>query len=168
MTPRVVLVGAPGAGKTTIGRQLARRLGVEFRDTDSDIETAMGMPITDIFVSLGEPAFRHQERISVAEALAEHSGVLSLGGGAVLDSATRALLQGHTVVWLDVDLTNAAARVGMNTSRPLLLGNVRSTLKTLLEDRAPLYAEVASVKFATGETTPSSVVDRIVEWLENA
>jgi shikimate kinase len=144
MNPRVVLVGVPGSGKTTIGRQLARAMRVDFRDTDADVESSVGMSIPDIFVSLGEPAFRHLEAEAVAIALAEHDGVLSLGGGAILNSETRELLRDQTVVWLDIDLATAAQRVGMNKSRPLLLGNVRNTLKRLLEDRAPLYASVAT------------------------
>ena len=165
MSPIAVLVGAPGAGKTTIGRLLARALDVGFRDTDVDIESKSGMSVTDIFVSLGEPAFRHQEQDAVALALQEHDGVLALGGGAILNSQTRLLLKDHFVVWLDVDISHAAQRVGMNTARPLLLGNVRSTLMKLMDDRAPLYQSVAKLRISTGDKVPRIIVDEIKEAL---
>lgn len=166
MSPIVVLVGVPGSGKSTIGRLLARRLDVDFRDTDTDVETVAGMPITDIFVSLGEPAFRKFEEDAVATALAEHSGVLSLGGGAILSSRTRQLLAEHPVVWLEVDLSSAATRVGLNQSRPLLLGNVRGTLKKLLEDRAPFYASVAKWKVDTAHKAPATIAAEIAELVK--
>ena len=165
MSPIVILVGVPGAGKSTIGRLLSRKLQVGFRDTDADVEAAAGMPITDIFVSLGEPTFRKFEQDAVAAALSEHDGVLSLGGGAILSESTRALLKGLPVAWLDVDLTNAAQRVGLNQARPLLLGNVRNTMKKLLEDRDPLYADVARWKIATSDKAPATVAQEIAEML---
>jgi shikimate kinase len=165
MTPIAVLVGAPGAGKTTIGRLLARSLEVGFRDTDVDVEASLGMSVTDIFISLGEPAFRHAEKDAVAQALRDHNGVLALGGGAVLDHDTRELLKEQTVIWLEVDLTHAAQRVGLNTSRPLLLGNVRSTLMKLMEDRAPLYESIATFKISTADKPPRVIVDEILKVL---
>lgn len=165
MSPLVILVGVPGSGKSTIGRLLARKLQVEFRDTDSDVETTAGMPITDIFVSLGEPTFRKFEQDAVALAVAEHSGVLSLGGGAILSEATREVLTGLPVAWLDVDLSNAAQRVGLNQARPLLLGNVRNTMKKLLEDRDPLYAAVARWKISTSDKSPAAVAQEIAALL---
>ena len=167
MSPIVVLVGVPGSGKSTIGRLLARRLDVDFRDTDVDVESQAGMPITDIFVSLGEPAFRKLEEEAVALALSEHSGVLSLGGGAVLSSRTRDLLMNRPVVWLDVDLSSAATRVGLNQSRPLLLGNVRGTMKKLLEDRAPFYSSVSRWKVDTAHRAPASIAAEIAELVKN-
>src|SRR4051812_46826159 len=113
MTPRVVLVGPPGAGKTTVGRLLAERWNVAFRDTDHDVEEVAGKPVADIFVNDGEPRFRELEKAAVASALQEHDGVLALGGGAVLDSDTRALLADATVVALTVGLSDAAMRVGL-------------------------------------------------------
>lgn len=147
--PVAVLVGAPGAGKSTIGRRVADRLKVDFVDTDSLIEAESGMSIADMFVDLGEPEFRVREEAAVARALREHSGVIALGGGAILSEATRDLLRDQRVVWLRVNLNDAAARVGMNQARPLLLGNVRGRLGQLLSERTPLYEEVSNIVIDT-------------------
>ncbi|MGI9196416.1 MAG: shikimate kinase [Candidatus Nanopelagicales bacterium] len=164
--PQVVLVGAPGAGKTSVGRAVARQLGVAFADTDLAIEAGAGKPVADIFVDEGEPAFREMERQAVARALAEESGVLSLGGGAVLDAGTRGALRGHRVVWLRVSLAEATKRVGLTGSRPLLLGNVRGTLMSLLDQRTPLYEEVATDSVDTDGTSVDDVAQRVVSLLE--
>lgn len=160
--PLVVLVGPMGAGKSTVGRLLAERLGAAFRDTDDDVEAAEGRPISDIFVDAGEEYFRAVERAAVATALAEHGGVLALGGGAVMAEQTRALLAGHRVVFLRVGLTDAAARVGLGASRPLLLGNVRGTMKTLLDERAPVYESVATAVVDTDGLTPQEVASAVL------
>lgn len=156
-----MLVGPPGAGKTTVGRHVAQRLNVCFRDTDHDIEQTAGKRIADIFVDDGEQAFRALEREAVAAALTEHDGVLSLGGGAVLDPQTRASLAGHRVVLLDVDLSGATARVGLNRDRPVLALNPRAVLKRLLEERIPLYREVASATVDTSRRSVREVVDEV-------
>jgi shikimate kinase len=166
--PVLVLIGAPGAGKTTVGREVARRLGVELRDTDADIVAAEGREITEIFVSDGEPAFRELEEAAVATALADHTGVLALGGGAVLSEGTRARLSGRPVVHLEVGLAGAASRVGLNTARPLLLGNVRSRLKGLLDERRPIYEAVATWSVRTDDRTPDEVADLVVQLLQEA
>ena len=165
MKPRVVLVGPPGAGKTTVGRELARRLGVGFRDTDQDIVASVGKPIAEVFIDDGEEHFRALEREAVAQALTTHDGVLSLGGGAVLDAATRALLQQHVVALLDVDLGHAAARVGLNRDRPVLALNPRAQLKVLLEQRLPLYREVARITVDTNGKAVQHVVDELASAL---
>lgn len=166
MSPRVVLIGAMGAGKTTVGGLLAEAWGVGFRDTDHDVEDATGRSISDIFVEDGEAAFRALEREAVAAALAEHDGVLALGGGAVLDPQTQALLEGQSVVYLEVGLADASQRVGLGVSRPLLLGNVRGRVKQLLDERAPIYLRLASVTVNTGGRTASAVADAVRAAIE--
>jgi shikimate kinase len=156
--PRAVLIGPPGAGKTTVGKALARRWGVEFRDSDVDVEAAVGMPVADVFVSLGEPVFREHERVAVATALAEHDGVLALGGGAVMTPAVADLISGARVVFLDVSLADAGSRVGLNIARPLLLGNVRGQLKALMEARHPTYERVSRAVVDTSGRTVEEVV----------
>lgn len=168
MSPRAVLIGPMGAGKTTVGRLLAQRWGVSVRDTDADIEAAEGRTVSDIFVDSGEPYFREREREAVARALAEHDGVLALGGGAVLDPDTRAALAGHPVVFLRVGLSDAASRVGLGTSRPLLLGNVRGRMKQLLDERTPIYEAAATVAVDTDGRTPAEVADAVEAALEEA
>jgi shikimate kinase len=154
-----------GAGKTTVAGLLAQRWGTTARDTDQDVEAVAGRSISDIFVDSGEAAFRDLERAAVAAALAEHDGVLSLGGGAVLDPGTRARLAGHDVVFLRVGLSDAVKRVGLGTSRPLLLGNVRGRIKALLDERTPVYEAVATLVVDTDGRTPEDVADEIVAAL---
>jgi len=161
--PLLVLVGPPASGKTTVGTAVAAALGVAFRDTDRDVELATGSSVADLFVEHGEPHFRDLERAAVARALAEHDGVLALGGGAVMNADTRQLLVAHgagggVVVWLDVDLPSAAKRVGLSRDRPLLAVNPRAMLRTMLEDRAPLYREVATATVTTSNRTTDDVV----------
>lgn len=141
--PRVVLVGSMGAGKTTVGRLVARALGEDFLDTDAVVEQRAGKSVSEIFVDDGEGAFRELEAAAVADSLAAHRGVLALGGGAVLDERTRERLAAHRVVFLRVGLADAASRVGLGVSRPLLLGNVRGRIKQLLDERTPIYESVA-------------------------
>jgi shikimate kinase len=165
--PVVVLVGAMGAGKTTVGRLVADALDVEFLDTDEVIERTAGKAVSEIFVDDGEPHFRDLERTAVAEALAAHEGVLALGGGAVLDPATRDLLAGHRVVFLRVGLSDAAQRVGLGVSRPLLLGNVRGRIKQLLDERAPVYESVAQHVVETDGLSAAEVADRVLAVVQD-
>jgi shikimate kinase len=165
--PLVVLVGPPSSGKTTVGSALATALGVPFRDTDHDVEAETGTSIADLFVTEGEPHFRALEERAVARALAEHDGVLALGGGAVTSEVTRRLLveygrNGVVVVWLDVDLHSAAKRVGLSRDRPILGVNPRAMLRHMLETRAPLYGEVATLIVHTGKREQADVVAEVL------
>ncbi|MCH1448492.1 MAG: shikimate kinase [Candidatus Nanopelagicales bacterium] len=166
MAPRAIIIGAPGAGKTSVGRRVAERLGLEFHDSDAAIEKRAGKPVSDIFLSDGETEFRRLEREVIAESLKDIDGVLSVGGGAVLDPDTREAFSRHTVVWLEVDLGNATKRVGMNSARPLLMGNVRGTMTTMLNERTPLYEEVATVTVDTSGRPLKDVVDDVVAELK--
>ena len=163
--PVVVLVGPPGAGKTTVGQLLAGRLGVPFRDTDVDVESVAGKPVAEIFIDDGEPAFRAMERDAVMTALTTHDGVLAVGGGAVVDPQTRKDLAQRTVVWLTVGLADATKRVGLARDRPVLTLNPRSTLARLLKERASLYAEVATLTVETDDRDPAAIADDIVNAL---
>jgi shikimate kinase len=166
--PRVVLVGPPGSGKSTVAALLAERLGLASRDTDDDVTRTAGQSIADIFLEHGEEAFRELESQAVRAALEEHEGVLAVGGGAVLDAEVRELLKGHPVVFLDVSITDAAPRIGFNRDRPLLLGNVRGQWVQLMEARRPFYDQVASVRVDTDRKTPQEVADEVLRLLPPA
>jgi shikimate kinase len=162
VSPAVVLVGPPGAGKTTVGRLLAARWGVAFADTDDLVEARAGRAIADIFTGDGEPAFRALEREAVAEALAAHTGVLALGGGAVQAEQTREALAGHPVVLLTVGLAAGVRRTGLSTARPLLAGvNPRATFAALLAERLPVYRAVAVHEIATDDRTADEVAEAV-------
>ncbi|MFC8783473.1 shikimate kinase [Streptomyces nigra] len=164
--PVVVLVGPMGVGKSTVGGLMAERLGVGYRDTDDDIVAGQGRTISEIFVDDGEAAFRAMEKQAVRRALEEHDGVLALGGGAVLDAGTRALLAGHRVVYLSMDVEEAVKRTGLNAARPLLAVNPRKQWRELMEARRPLYEEVATVVVATDGRTPEEVTEAALDALE--
>lgn len=154
----LVLVGAPGAGKTTVGTAVAQRLGLTFTDTDELIADRAGKSIQDIFIEDGEEAFRDLEVEIVGEALQNSAGVLSLGGGAVLRSETQAALEGHNVVWLDVTADIASSRAGLGAPRPVLLGNVRGKMAKLLDARRPVYESVATVTVdASGDNIDDTI-----------
>lgn len=168
--PVAVMIGPPGSGKSKVGRILAAGLGVTVRDTDADIEASAGKPVSEIFVDDGEPRFRELERTAVLTALAEHDGVLSLGGGAVMNPATQEALEKYTadggqVVFLDVPLAIAAQRVGMNQARPLLLGNPRAQWQKLMTERRPTYERLATLTVVSSERPGEQVAAEIIEAL---
>ena len=163
--PLAVVIGPPGAGKSTIGRRLAMALGVRWHDTDSAIEKEQGASISDLFVDHGEDHFRELERVEVARALTESGGVVSLGGGAPMDPATQALLAGHTVVFLDVGIADASRRIGFEGNRPLLMVNPRATWTKMMNERRATYARLATVRVDTAGRKPAEIVAEVVEAL---
>lgn len=158
----IVLVGAPGAGKSTVGALLAQELGKEFIDVDARIEEVVGRSISEIFADDGEAAFRAMEEEATLE-LVENDAVVALGGGAVTNERIRRALAGHDVIWLEVTIAQASRRVGMNRVRPLLLGNVRGRLIELLRERTPLYREVAGTVVQTNDRTPEEIAGELAE-----
>ncbi len=165
MTPRLVVVGMPASGKSTVGQEVATALGVPFVDADRVIEERTGKLIREIFSDEGEAAFRAIEESVVLDALTS-DGVVSLGGGAVLSSVIREALQGVPVAWLQVSVATATRRAGLNQLRPLLLGDVRARMEALLEERRHLYESVATIQISTERTTPADLAVAIVEALE--
>lgn len=171
--PLVVLCGPMGSGKTTVGRALARRWAVGLRDTDADVEERVGADVAEIFRTRGEEAFRALEHEAVAAALAEHRGVLALGGGAVLREDTRRDLaayaaDGGVVVFLDVSLEHAAPRVGLDASRPLLQGDPRRRWADLMAQRRATYEAVATLRVPTDGRTAGEVAGEIERRLLDA
>lgn len=168
MAPKAVLVGLPGSGKSTIGRRLAKTLGLEMLDTDAAIEQAAGRTIADIFGTDGETEFRRIEERVIRDALANHDGILSLGGGAVTTPGVREALDGHTVVYLEINAAEGVRRTGGSTVRPLLAGGDRGEkFKALMSQRVPLYRQVATMRVNTNHRNPGAVVRHIVNRLEN-
>ncbi len=167
MAPRAVLVGLPGSGKSTIGRRLAKALGVDLLDTDAAIEQQTGRSIADIFATDGEPEFRRIEEQVVRTALADHDGVLSLGGGAVTTAGVRSALAGHTVIYLEITAAEGVRRTGGNSVRPLLAGPDRAEkFRRLITERAPLYRRVATIRVNTNRRNPGAVVRHVQSRLE--
>jgi len=162
---RVVLVGPPGSGKSSVGAALAELLGLPLHDTDAAVEVTQGRTISDIFIEDGEPVFRALERAEVARALAEDDGVLALGGGAPVDPGTEQLLVGQTVVFLDVGIADASKRVGFDQSRPLLAVNPRASWVRLMKERRPVYERVATFRVDTAGRTPQDVAAEVAGLL---
>ena len=162
---RVVLVGPPGSGKSTVGAVLAELLGVPLHDTDAAVEAASGRTVSDIFVEDGEPAFRALERAEVARAVADEAGVLAVGGGAPVDPSTAQVLASQTVVFLDVGIADAAKRVGFDRSRPLLAVNPRASWVRLMNERRPVYEQVSTHRVDTAGRTPEDVAAEIAGLL---
>jgi shikimate kinase len=163
--PVAVLIGPPGAGKTSVGPLLAERLGTSFRETDADISAAAGQPVSDIFIEQGEPAFRQLEREAAARALREHGGVLALGSGAVLDPGIQHRLEGLPVVYLAADFATVAHRVGLDRPRVVIPGNPRGRLRAMLEERRPLYEQLATITVKTDDLDPDEVAAQVTATL---
>jgi|688.fasta_scaffold25442_8 shikimate kinase len=161
-----VLIGMPGSGKSTIGRELSRILGSEFIDTDRRIESKTGRTVSNIFIEDGESAFRELERSTVLEALNQSNAVVSLGGGAILNDDIKEALKNHRVVWLETPLSDAFHRVGLNKARPLLLQNPRATLIKLLEERTPIYKSLATLTVNTADKSVKEVALEVTGLLE--
>jgi len=162
----IVLIGPPGAGKSSIGKSLAKRMNLNFIDTDELIENRSGKKISDIFLEDGEAGFRALEKESVLEALRQANSIISLGGGAVLDSETQAVLREmNRVVYLEVSISNAAPRIGFNRDRPLLLGNPRQQWLSLMEHRKPIYESLAKYRVSTDNRKVNEVAEILVEEL---
>ncbi len=166
--PLAVVIGPPGAGKSTIGRRLAMALGVRWHDTDAAIEKEQGASISDLFVDHGEDHFRELERVEVARALTEPGGVVSLGGGAPMDPATQELLAGHTVVFLDVGIADASRRIGFEGNRPLLMVNPRATWTKMMNERRATYARLSTVRVDTAGRKPAEIVAEVLAALGHA
>jgi shikimate kinase len=167
MPPVAVLIGPPGAGKTSVGPLLAERLGTSFRDTDADISATAGQPVSDIFIEQGESAFRQLEREAVARALREHDGVLALGSGAVLDPDLQLRLEGLPVVYMAADFGTISRRLGLDRPRVVIPGNPRGRLRAMLEERRPLYEGLATVTVATDDDDPDQLAEQIAAKLKD-
>lgn len=167
MAPKAVLIGLPGSGKSTIGRRLAKALDVGFVDTDVAIEQQTGRRIDEIFATDGEREFRRIEEDVIRAVLADHDGVVSLGGGAVTSPGVREALAGHTVIYLEISATEGVRRTGGNTVRPLLAGPDRADkYRALMAERTPLYRRAATIRVDTNRRNPGAVVRYIVSRLQ--
>jgi shikimate kinase len=168
MAPKAVLIGLPGSGKSTIGRRLAKAMGVAMLDTDAAIEEKTGRTVADIFANDGEQEFRRIEEEVIRDALTTHDGVLSLGGGAVTTPGVREALSGHTVVFLEISAAEGVRRTSGSTVRPLLAGpDHAEKYRSLMNERVPLYRRVATIRINTNRRNPGAVVRHIVSRLEN-
>ena len=164
--PPIILIGPPGAGKTSVGKALAKKLALNFLDSDKVVEEKSGKSIPEIFITDGEPAFREMERAAVIDLIENQDGVIALGGGSVMDlEVSKRLLPMAHVVFLDVSISNAAPRVGFNRDRPLLLGNPRQQWIALMEKRRSTYEALAKAKVSTDNKKPVEVVEEIVKEL---
>jgi shikimate kinase len=167
----VVLIGPPSAGKSSVGALLAAELGVPFADTDDLVAAAAGKPVGDIFVDDGEPVFRELERAAVARGLESSGasspggGVLALGSGAVLDPDVRRMIAGRPIVYLQAGFAAVAKRTGMDRPRVVIPGNPRGMLRAMLEERRPVYAELATITVPTDDMAPEEVAADLAKRL---
>jgi shikimate kinase len=168
MAPRAILMGMPGSGKSTIGRRLAKAMGVTLLDTDTKIVETTGRTIADIFSNDGEKEFRRIEEEVVRAALAEHDGIVSLGGGAITSPGVQEALAGHTVIFLEISAAEGIRRTTGGTVRPLLAGpDPARKYRDLMSQRVPLYRRAATMRINTNRRNPGAVVRHIVDRLEN-
>jgi shikimate kinase len=167
MGPNIILIGPPGAGKSSIGKQLSKALQVSFTDTDERIENSAGKKISDIFLEDGEASFREIEKRIVLMEISRQNGILSLGGGAILDQDVANTLESvkGRVIYLEVSISSAAPRVGFNKERPLLSINPRQQWIALMEKRKPIYERVSGFKVVTDSKKPGEVVKEIRELM---
>ena len=165
--PNLIIIGPPGAGKSSVGRQLGKVMQIPFSDTDKIIEERAGKKIAEIFLEDGEPIFRKIEREVVLEEIAKEEGILALGGGSILDAEVDKELSRlkSRVIYLEVSISNAAPRVGFNKDRPLLAVNPRQQWMALMEKRRPIYERLAGHKVSTDNKKPSEVVNEIQELI---
>jgi shikimate kinase len=162
----IVLIGPPGAHVSETAQALAARLGSTVRDTDLEIERQAGKPVSDIFIEDGEEAFRELERQAATAALADNSNtIVALGSGAVLDQTVREQLDGRTVVYLAADLGTVVKYVGLDKPRVVLPGNPRGRLRAMLDERARMYADLATI---TVQSEDASGPDDLAEQIEQA
>ena len=168
MLKKIVLIGPPGAGKSSIGKALAKELNLNFIDSDSEIEKISHKKISEIFIEDGEPAFRLLEVDVVRKVLADFDGVISLGGGAPINKEIQEVLQdaNYPVVFIDVSIAQAAIRIGFNKDRPLLLVNPRQQWISLMNDRRPIYEKLASQTISSDNQKPHEVAKQISDKLK--
>ncbi len=163
--PLVILTGPPAAGKTVVGELLSQRLGAAFADTDADVAAVAGKPVGDIFTDDGEAAFRELERAATQRALATPGTVVALGSGAVLDPGVQQLLAGQAVVYLEAGFPAIARRLGLDRPRVVIPGNPRGRLRSMLEERRPVYERLASLTVPADDLAPEEIADDIATWL---
>ena len=165
MTKKIVLIGPPGAGKTSIGKALSKELELAFIDSDAEIERISGKTISEIFVDQGEAVFRKTEVETVTRILAEFEGVAALGGGAPINPEIQKVLLNseYPVIFIDVSISQAANRIGFNKDRPLLMINPRQQWLHLMSERRPIYEKLATITVSSDNSKPAEVAKTITD-----
>lgn len=165
MTKKIVLIGPPGAGKTSIGKALSKELELAFIDSDAEIERISGKTISEIFVDQGEAVFRKTEVETVTRILAEFEGVVALGGGAPINPEIQKVLLNseYPVIFIDVSISQAANRIGFNKDRPLLMINPRQQWLHLMSERRPIYEKLATITVSSDNSKPAEVAKTIID-----